>query len=200
MYRLSLLAAVLVLVPSPASAAEPFRSAVKVQANGFAGSGVVIQSGDTSLVLTNRHVVESTGSNPLVWCWGEWSQGTVVRVSPDCDLALVRVQAKLPAVELAESEPASGAAIVQYSHPWHTDRIWRTSGKWTGSGTSTLHVVSGDSGSGVFHAGKLVGVTYGFPGYVPGSGLHVRLSEVRAFLRGERSARLVPMVFCSPVG
>lgn len=189
----SLLALVLA---APAVPCE--RSACRVSGGNAAGSGVVVSSvNGVSRVLTNRHVVQATGSAPEVYCWGERVKGKVVAISYTCDLALVAVRASWPAAKLAETPPGNGTAIAQFGYPYYADRLWRKQGQWTGDGTSNIRTISGESGSGVFADGRLVGVTHGYLTYQPEVGLHVPLDDVRAFLNAPHAmpsppARIVP--------
>jgi S1-C subfamily serine protease len=82
------------------------------------GSGTVIKSEHgKSWVLTNRHVAPGKGGTPFV-LKGDVSYPAVwIAADERYDLALVRVDAELPAVALADQEPAEGTLLRQWGYP-----------------------------------------------------------------------------------
>lgn len=129
------------------------------------------------------------------------------RVDPRADLALLSFEvwpgAPQP-VEIADAWPARGAAVRVHGYPGGVgphDRTLRAVGPGghDDGGVPTWWVTgpinNGDSGCGVFHAGRLVGVVWGKTGHRPGSrdpgthGLCVGLPEVRAFVGDDACLR-----------
>jgi S1-C subfamily serine protease len=170
----------------------PWKAALKVRSAGFGGSGTCVRSGKVSLVLTNAHVVEGGPGEP--WAVdttdGRSFAAAVAEVCPFADLALVRVDGELPAVELADEDP-TGTSIRRWGFP--LGRLTPKGGRLLGltggflPGRANCPVaeidepsVSGDSGSGLFDPrGRLVGVVWGGG---PGRSSTVPLAEVRRFL------------------
>lgn len=135
------------------------------------GSGTVIFSDDEySIILTNAHVA------PYRTVYFVFHDSTVYRASWIAavdednrskfgDLALLRVEIKLPSAQVALADPEKGVSIKQYSHPG-AGRLTTYQGKflgvdgWSGYGDYAVH--PGCSGSGVFlPGGRLFGVCYG---------------------------------------
>jgi S1-C subfamily serine protease len=111
-----------VAAPDPAIAADPdvvqARDAV-VRVLGTAcglgveGSGWVAGPG---LVVTNAHVVAGESDTTVTTQGGASLEATPVRYDPENDLALLRVDATLPSLELAPS-PDSGIAAAVLGYP-----------------------------------------------------------------------------------
>lgn len=174
------------------------------------GTGTVIASEDgRSLILTNAHVAED-GNRPLTVTHGktvysatfvagstvDYTGPNMIRVNGP-DLAVLAVNAELPAVTIASDAPVIGARV----------RLWGYGGRLPSQGfvakagnvvpgpnyvepqmLSTLATINGDSGSGVFNdAGELVGVHHGNDGRAHA----VPLDTVRRFVR-ERSGPWFP--------
>jgi S1-C subfamily serine protease len=196
----------------PAPAAEPTAppSAVKVnrykikgdrraksEGVGGWGSGTVVASGKgESLVLTNAHVCPSDDAFYFVIHDDRAFPARWVAVA-DHDLALLRIDAELPAAELADSPPAVGSRVRQWgcteAGPMRfaegvteADDDGRKDWEKRTFLQATISGGPGDSGCGLFDArGRLVGVTYGGPpaGQAgPRWSMHVPLNVVRGFL------------------
>lgn len=197
-------AALLSFAGCDCEAAEAACVLVRVEdPEGSAGSGTVVAcEGGRSLVLTNRHVVPSARYGVRVECEGKSHPVTFYAPAAVGDLALLAVEAELPAAELADAEPPPGAEVRQWGRSWRGQgRPVPKAGRWFGLGRgrdatyghaavveSTIPGESGDSGAGVFHEGRLVAVTWGLRGPMSAG---VRLADVRACLR-ERAAGLFP--------
>jgi S1-C subfamily serine protease len=188
---------------------------------GWSGSGTVVWSeGGRSVVLTNAHVADrpdaaysvfsvATGkSYPAKYLAGSKvvvfpPDGFGVRLAVEGpDLALLVVEAELPAAKFAPAPPKPGAGVRQWGFGGRTTesgpsckageargdvRVWY-GGVLVVSAGSSLRVQPGDSGSGVFDAnGDLVGVTHGYGGDPPG--LAVPLVVVKAFVTEKAGAR-----------
>lgn len=108
--------------PDPAIAADPevrraSRSVVRVLGTacglGVEGSGWVAQPG---LVVTNAHVVAGEDDTSVITVDGASLDATPVHYDPDNDLALLRVDASIPALEIAP-DPQRGAAGAVLGYP-----------------------------------------------------------------------------------
>lgn len=180
--------------------ADPAASAVGVWCpTGFGGSGTCVAcDGGKSLVVTNRHVVEGTplGARVAVTTAdGTRHGGTLLATDRRADLALVLVDAVLPAAELAAAPPPAGTPVRQWGRDWRGQGrpvfkagVFLGIGRGTVGGVTitetTIDSISGDSGCGVFDEhGRLVAVNWG-----GGSGspqCAVGLADVVSFLRNE---------------
>lgn len=79
---------------------------------GVEGSGWVAAPG---LVVTNAHVVAGEDDTTVATQEGASLEATPVRYDPENDLALLRVEADLPALPLArDPEPGTAAAVLGY--------------------------------------------------------------------------------------
>jgi hypothetical protein len=98
--------------------AEPEDAAVKVVRTGLrdgVGSGTVIHTGKRgSFVLTNWHVAPNGASKFTVYSGGQAYPAQWVAADDRTDLALLRVDARLAAVELADELPAVGTELRQW--------------------------------------------------------------------------------------
>lgn len=195
---------------APATPAAPI-SAVKVNrmkfqgdrnassvATGGWGSGTVVESGKgKSLVLTNKHVCPDSDAFYFVLHDRRAFQAAWVGAAENADLALLRIDVELPAVEVAGASPPVGTPVRQWgctdAGPMRfadgvteADDAGRLDWEKRTFLRTTLRSAPGDSGAGLFDkANRLVGVTYGGP--LPGStgeswAMHVPLGSVRAFL------------------
>lgn len=184
------------LLAAGSAQAGPEDSAVLVRhyARGVidSGSGTVVKAdGRASFVLTNNHVTPDRGDQIVVELAGKLYGAEWLRADSGLDLALLRVDANLPAVSLADQPPPPGTRIEQWGHPHGGPTIHKTglSGRVDGrravpgGGDVATHGIGaepGDSGCGVFAGGKLVGVCWGTGG--PGRESCVVLADIKAFL------------------
>lgn len=222
MVRSLLLLLTLCAAPAPVRAELPLAvqetpasSTVYVSWYSTGGTGTVIACEDgKSLVLTCAHVVPYAGQT-RVCLNGTWYDATFIAAGPQLpggsyepDLALLQVDAELPAVQIALEEPPLGSKLRQWAFggrrtPWFEqptsksgEVALRTSSRWTAvypTMHSTLPSESGDSGAGVFdESGELCAVTWGGP--PPGEWIvrssMVPLRSIRTFL-----AKHVPRPF-----
>jgi hypothetical protein len=150
------------------------------------GSGTVVAcENGRSLVLTNRHVCPTLGAGKFFELSGKRYPAFCCCVDDRADLALLLVDAELPACVVASKCPADGTEVKQYgcSHagPQKPKQglIQRFLG-WFRDGRPVTHsginTEQGDSGCGVFAGGELVAVTWGE------NGSCVHLSDVRRLL------------------
>lgn len=98
---------------SPQVQAEiPIRSTVQVKVENGAGSGVVVQEGEESLILTANHVVKDEGMtvNGL--------PATIVLRDEKRDLALIKVKQRLPAITISEERPDIGSPVMVIGCPY----------------------------------------------------------------------------------
>ncbi len=198
------------------AAADPSRSTVFIQRDlgggrGRAGTGTVVAcEGGKSLVLTNAHVADDPDGTYTVTHAGRAHPATYVAGSPvrhtsptsmqidGPDVALLAVEATLPAATIAPEVPRPGDRV----------RLWGFGGRSAAQGAaekagqtldaaayveptfvSDADTTSGDSGSGVFNdAGELVAVHWGGDGQRAHA---VPLGTVRAFLR-DKSGKSFP--------
>jgi S1-C subfamily serine protease len=110
-----------VAAPDPAIAADPdvaraSGSIVRVLGTacglGVEGSGWVAGPG---LVVTNAHVVAGEDDTTVTTPGGASLEATPVHYDPENDLALLRVDARLPGLEIApEPKPGTSAAVLGY--------------------------------------------------------------------------------------
>lgn len=180
-----------------ASAASPKDATFYIQVDrgagfGAAGTGTVIASEDgRSLVLTNSHVVKDavavklvkTDANGKPWEYKATVLDSIGAAGVYPDLALIETRHDLPAVEIADELPAVGSSVTTWGYgPSHQADTWEPferTGKVVSSSryaspwfVSTLHIIEGDSGCGVFDAmGCLVGCNS--LGYLPSMGANV---------------------------
>jgi S1-C subfamily serine protease len=166
--------------------------------------------GGRSLVLTNAHVVPGAearvtvtaggrqyrakylaGSKVTTWDNGDGTGGMEIE-GPD--LALLTVEAELPAAELAPGAPGKGDRVRQWGYAGRgasegprekAGRVTDPAGLW-----GTLDQRPGDSGAGLFDdAGRLVGVSHGRPAGEGEVGVvAVPLAAVQKFLRERAGA------------
>jgi S1-C subfamily serine protease len=112
------LAAIALLCVAGAAGAGPEEAAVQVVRTGSrdgSGSGTVIHCGKAgSLVLTNWHVAPDPTSRFAVRHGGRSYPAQWVAADDRTDLALLRVDARLPAAELADESPAVGTELRQW--------------------------------------------------------------------------------------
>ena len=91
-------------------------SIVTVFAGTGVGSGVVYHS--DGLILTNHHVVGSSGQVEVAFADGRRDPGRVMGTDPDTDLAVLRVdRTGLPAAEFSTALPEVGSLAVALGSP-----------------------------------------------------------------------------------
>jgi hypothetical protein len=175
--------ALILLTPIMLWASEPSEACVLVKCGIFAGSGTCVKhDSDYTIVLTNKHVIESEQSLSIVHNNREYA-AIVLFSDPAEDQAILKVRAKLPIAELTETEPEVGEIVQQWGYDARGNgklvyKQGRVVQPVRGTFRSTIESYSGDSGCGVFNAeGKLVAVNYGFEGTYQSRGpqLGVRL-------------------------
>lgn len=199
-------------VSLPATAADPW-AVVNVQFEARAvtsaglgwvsvgGSGTLVEGAPEgqTYVLTARH--NPLGRDPdalRVRASGRPYRVVSVRVSETADLALLTLDAELPAARLAESEPPIGAVVAHRGRRSGL-QAGRVTGAYTvgevAAGYTAPHARGpvyglnlladrGDSGAGLFHGGLLVGVMAGGDGR--GRAEAVSLAEVRRLIEEAR--------------
>jgi S1-C subfamily serine protease len=156
------------------------RSTVQIESDEAIGSGVIIRkSGDISIILTNRHVVEAEdglyGAPNLVVKNGELTARPFgILLGPhELDLAIIVVNDDIgPAVNIARRRPRQGANVLVLGSPLGIEDTltrgvvsnFRT--RTTDSGfeyeaiQTDAAINPGNSGGGLFHArsGELLGI------------------------------------------
>jgi hypothetical protein len=186
-----------------AAAATPAEASVPIYAGpSYGGSGTVIAAENgKSLVVTAKHVVE--GRTPIVI--GELNgpkiAATLLAMHPTADMALIVVNAKLPAATLAVSAPKEGTTVVLYGYPAdRSPRLWKKTGRWAGyvpfdggmAGVTRDFVsISGDSGGGVFAGNTLVGVHHSTRQETPDYGLNATHTDIRDLVE-EKAGEVFP--------
>jgi serine protease Do len=162
--------------------AEPEDAAVKVVRTGLrdgVGSGTVIHTGKRgSFVLTNWHVAPNGASKFTVYSGGQAYPAQWVAADDRTDLALLRVDARLAAVELADELPAVGTELRQWGCSLGGPRkakagrlladtaravVWTPFGQATTADTCRVDIRPelGDSGAALVGPdGRLVAVIY----------------------------------------
>jgi len=167
-------------------------SCVKIiNVNGSASGTVFAVKGDTSYILTNRHVANKR-------CWliknGELLDTTLVKSHAELDVAVLSVQAKLTVTVFADSDVTDGDEVKHYGSATGPQKGKATGVTTFGGGTKATSgdyfSVPGDSGSGLFNSkGQLVGVFYARlgPPEMPYSAKNypvaVRLADVKEFVK-----------------
>jgi S1-C subfamily serine protease len=158
------------------------------------GSGTVIKSDrGRSWVLTNRHVAPGKGGTPFVLHRDHSYPAVWIAADDRYDLALVRIDATLPVVDLADDEPEPGTVLRQWGFP-KGGPVQPKTGKalgWIGYKndmgermfSAEMSVQPGDSGCLLINPhGKGVAVCCAGQGSSPEHELCVPLKPVRAFL------------------
>jgi S1-C subfamily serine protease len=162
------------------------------------GSGTVVGRDNThSFILTCRHVVPDGQKALSVFTGGTQYSADFVRADTVADLALVKVRAQFPVANVADTQPAKGMLVSKWGCPRGGPPVG-TAGpvgdvyRLTMAGLTTdwqrieMDMRGGDSGSGVFYQGSLVGVAAGGPIHEPCNyTLAVRLADVRRFLNAK---------------
>lgn len=143
------------------------QSVLTIEGGSRLGSGFVIRAtSDSSLIVTNYHVIGD------VWEVGSQSvnvmqkagtfSGTIQAVSPDHDLALIRVPISLEALPVSPTRPRPGDSVLVMGSPFGLEDTI-TSGLVSGMRSGFLQfsapVSPGSSGGPVFDIkGRVVGV------------------------------------------
>lgn len=171
------------VAPAPRDSLSPSASAVKVTTrSGYCSGTVIASEGGKSLVVTCAHCFRSAdrrratdpGGHPVAG-YSVCPPGNapclavrLVAVDEVADLALLSVDAALPAVRVAHARPVAGAEVQHWgisSGPaqgvvlYMSDRA--TDGP-TLTFRSSLSSIPGDSGAGVFANNELVAVNWGY--------------------------------------
>lgn len=170
----------------PATGTDPEVATVLVYGQRGRGSGAVVHTdGKSSLILTNKHVVPVEGEYHIRHA-GKTYPATRKGWAVDADLAVLSVNASLPALKLAASEPAADTIVRLYGYgglPKRGAVIGRDGSMFADKGPAwrmTLIPEPGDSGSPVVNeAGELVALAWGFSG---GRGMAVPLRECRTMI------------------
>lgn len=166
--------------PTLATAAQPAAatgaSHVKLSIDGFKGSGTVIGNRDGKLlVLTAAHLYrDAPVAATIVEIGSEWCRASLLAEDKETDLALFAVdyEADFPVAEIGDA-PGNSSAIVTQGYPLGGKYLERRMSVLYGIPTrqglatapnkyyATSGFQNGESGGGVFSAGKLIGVIHG---------------------------------------
>lgn len=131
------------------------------------GSGTIVHvEGGKALVLTCRHVAEAVGAARVTFNGGRTVKAAeeffVDKDSADLAMFVIDVDDDVQAVDIADEDVQRGDEVVQIGYPNGGGIKGRTGtvqevrpGKQV---LTSLQVATGDSGSGMFRHGKLVGV------------------------------------------
>ncbi|WP_029896684.1 S1C family serine protease [Desulfohalovibrio reitneri] len=153
-------------------------SVVTVLANNSHGSGFVISG--SGYVLTNSHVVGELEEVTLRFQQGYELPGKVIRNNPVRDVALIKCQAKLPALPIADGFPKPAQDVFAVGSPMKlafdttvTKGVVSAIRKDSSSGghliQADVSILGGNSGGPLFNAhGEVVGVSVS--GYLDGMG------------------------------
>lgn len=160
------------------------------------GTGFNIQR--NGLVITNFHVVRSSGKIFVKTPQGITYKGTLVATNKDWDLALIKIEGQnLPVVPLGHQEPAAGERVVIIGDPLGFPQViieGTVKGKTTLSGWAMqvlrIHgnIHPGNSGSPVFNTkGQVVGVVFatistGYKKESPDDGLAIPVGYLHKLL------------------
>jgi S1-C subfamily serine protease len=172
------------------SAEQVRRSVVRLQTPFLMGTGVVVNAAGT--ILTNKHVVEGARSAAVTLADGRVVDGSISRLSPNQDLALVQISASgltpiqwgneatlRPAMPLL----ALGYALNLPGEPSLTSGLF--SGLRTDSNTDYVQTDTdlnpGNSGGPLFtECGEVIGIVE--RAFAPGINLAIAASDARAFV------------------
>lgn len=160
------------------------------------GTGVVIYSDSKkSYILTNRHIAGDSiecGQEIHTRYSKQPYQGRTIRVDRLADLALIKVDRFMPAVNIAEANVNMEEDLFTAgnSYCWSrvvdkgitTDYDLRILGSWANQ--ITVHTYPGNSGSPIFNRwGRVVGLIYAGHQRVYNLGFYVPLRSIKEFLR-----------------
>ena len=150
----------------PSREKTPQDSAVLIQTNRMQGSGVILSS--DGLIATNYHVIEKASMAQFILPDGSVYQGTttVVGLSPEQDIALLKIQKSGLSPASISTSPQIGEAVTAVTSP-NGQRNIITTGVLAGFDqdvlSATARISHGSSGGGLFNAsGQLVGIASGF--------------------------------------
>jgi len=175
-------------IPTPSSEVAPepkekttlkFDACCKVSCGqNLWASGTAIKSptkGKT-LILTAKHVT-ANNETPTIWCCGKQYSSKYVAYHRYCDVSMVEVDAELPTLELANSEPTKDTEFTLKAcwvrGDFNTPRKGKVNwyGDWngpevTGGNQRVMYCVieagPGDSGGGLIdNNGKIIGLVSG---------------------------------------
>jgi hypothetical protein len=166
------------------------------------GSGTIVAvEGDQALILTNKHVAPIDAPTFVKWPDGRTTPARWIAADETADLAALSVAAPkdCPAAPPAEKPVPAGVTVIQVGYPRTVGPIRRVGRAlanigWLMTGARVTHASviteQGDSGSGVFADGHLVGVVWGGSG---GTCSCVALEDVHRFCRSPRVAAVFPL-------
>jgi S1-C subfamily serine protease len=139
----------------------------------WSGSGVIFKVADgQAYILTNKHVAPRAGLTYVVYPYGgNPVRATFLAADPAHDLACLVIPATrgMVYVPLAQTSDTQGYSVWQIGYP-HAGRLRYQYFAYVGRAGGNGHPVhlrfnrpvqSGESGSGVLHYGKLIGIVWG---------------------------------------
>ena len=159
-------------------------------------SGVLIaaNSNGEGIVLTAAHLLRDSPTSFQVGIVGAgYFHATVVTsgrwtgngYEPDVCVLHVTADQPLPSVPLASQDVRAGARLGLHGFPGGVTKQSHRTGhvltvdRYRGSHTASLRTFSGDSGSGVFSGGLVVGVQWG---WIDGQTFYTPASEIRSLI------------------
>lgn len=159
-----------------------------VYCKGGLASGTTIEGAPPgrTWVVTNRHVVAVWQEKILLH--GKTYPAKLLNVSEVDDVALVEIDASLPASPLAKTDPERGVVVKlqgngQRSGGFDKVRVNKLTSVRRQQLLTDMFISPGDSGSGLLNdSGELVGVIWGCRGQGGGPGIGIPVSAVKAIL------------------
>lgn len=190
---------------SSAAPANPFDASCLVWTedakSGHQGSGTVIVGGASSLVLTCEHVFRDMVNPKItVRIGGKAYNATLLRADAQSDLALCRVDAVLPYVNVAKRIPADGSDVVSIgmSQPVPTKIVCLDTHDKPAAFWCSSAEIPGRSGGGLFFGNELIGVIKAVR-FDQKMSMYVALDPIHEFL-GAEAAPPTPIESPSPSG
>ena len=190
-----------VLQQSSASASslvgKPIEASVIVTASGAnakgekvaaSGSGTSVWNGSGStLILTCEHVMRKMVGPKIVVSWnGEEHTAEVVNQDEPNDVAILRIAAVIPSVEIDEKPPVIGDEVTSIGNSggdgYLTEHRHRVTEVDKDSIFTDTQTIEGRSGGGLFKNGRLIGVIKG----------RVKASNESVFIRASVASSLIP--------
>lgn len=186
--------------PVGSPAACPQDASVLIQvidgASVFCGSGTCVSSENgESLILTCAHTWRGTKSPDIrVIHQKRDLVATIVKQDAYTDLAVLRVKAEIPSIDLADALPSVGDTVVSWGASHNGQNLQELTHAISRIGLSDKPPTiktdnrslqwSGRSGGGLFHNGKLVGVVHGLGKHEhePMQSAYATLDQVREML------------------